>query len=329
MGLANVAAQIHANMCNDDRFGYSWEERYGGDEEVTWIIEGRPYTVNIGDFECGTSVKTAWATALQGTPYEGCLDDYIYSVNCRAVFEGSGLFYSSYEPAVRGDVYLNDANHVAMCQDGGMGDGPFGYDCLSEFCWGDNGAYGNVRGDQSGYEAYIHGFYEYPWDATLHYNGKADEYLEEPMAEPKQEAGSPINDAGLWYQEHVQNLGWCEWVRDGQTAGTTGFGLQMEALRINPPEGYRLRVRAHIQNIGWRCYDGIVHGNDVIIGTTGKLLRIEMLIIEVLEKPEGAPDLSFRVHQQNVGWKGWTPSGFASGSDAEAMRLEAIQMKLG
>ena len=60
-----------------------------------------------------------------------------------------------------------------------------------------------------------------------------------------------------------------------------------------------------------------------------KLLRIEMLIIEVLEKPEGAPDLSFRVHQQNVGWKGWTPSGFASGSDAEAMRLEAIQMKLG
>ena len=33
---------------------------------------------------------------------------------------------------------------------------------LAEFCWGDNGAYGNRRGDQSGYEAYVHGFYEYP-----------------------------------------------------------------------------------------------------------------------------------------------------------------------
>ena len=36
MGLANVAAQIHANMCDDPGFGYSWGERYGTwDDPVT------------------------------------------------------------------------------------------------------------------------------------------------------------------------------------------------------------------------------------------------------------------------------------------------------
>ena len=327
MGCANIAAQIHANMCNDDRFGYSWEERYGCDDEVTWIIEGRPYTINLGDYECGTSVKTAWATALQGTPYEGCLDDYIYSGNCRAVFEGSGLFYSSYDNAVRGDVYLNDENHVAMCQDGGY-DGVFGYDCLSEFCWGDNGAYGNQRGDQSGYEAYIHGFYEYPWNATLHYNGKADAYLEE-VKPVKQEPGNAVNNEGLRIQAHVQNLGWCDWVHDGQVAGTTGGGLRLEALRVDPPEGYELRIKLHIQNKGWVCYTGIVHGNDLVLGTTGQSLRIEAIIVEVVKRPANSRKmLYFRVHQQDVGWKGWTAEGFCSGSDAEAMRLEAVQMKI-
>ena len=66
-----------------------------------------------------------------------------------------------------GDLYLNEANHVAMCQTQTP-------DVLSEFSWGDNGAYGNRRGDQSGNEASVHGYYDYPWDGILHYNGKAD-----------------------------------------------------------------------------------------------------------------------------------------------------------
>lgn len=47
-------------------------------------------------------------------------------------------------------------------------------DILSEFSWGDNGAYGNKRGDQSGGEAHLGNYYDYPWDGILHYNGKAD-----------------------------------------------------------------------------------------------------------------------------------------------------------
>lgn len=163
--LNEVAAAIHKRMVDDDRFGYSWEERYGASPE-TWDVLGKRVTINIGDYECGTSCKTAWALALQGTPYEGCLDDYVYSGNARSTFLGSGLFeWVPVDRAQVGDIYLNEKNHLAMCQGDGM---------LSEFCWGDNGAYGNQRGDQSGREAYCHGYYDYPWDGCLHYNGKAD-----------------------------------------------------------------------------------------------------------------------------------------------------------
>ena len=73
-----------------------------------------------------------------------------------------------------GDLYLNEANHVAMCQTQTP-------DVLSEFSWGDNGAYGNRRGDQSGNEASVHGYYDYPWDGILHYNGKADSSSSTPV----------------------------------------------------------------------------------------------------------------------------------------------------
>ena len=178
VNVANVAATIHQRMCDDDGFGYSWEERYGTNtDKVTWVIEGRSYTISRGDYDCSSSVITAWKIALQGTPYEGVLDGAVTTRDMRRVFSESGLFEvlnTATTYAVRGDVYLNDQNHTAMCQDGGTGDGPYGADMLSEFCWGDKGAYGNRRGDQSGREAYIHAYYDYPWNCTLHYNGRAD-----------------------------------------------------------------------------------------------------------------------------------------------------------
>lgn len=95
----------------------------------------------------------------------------------RSVFVNSGLFDVwdvDGSSAVRGDVYLNDSSHTAMCQDGGS-DGYYGYDALSEFSINENGeVYGGQRGDQNGWESHITGYYSYPWYCTLHYNGKAD-----------------------------------------------------------------------------------------------------------------------------------------------------------
>ena len=178
VSCANVAATIMQRMCEDDGFGYSWDERYGtAADKVKWTIEGRAYTIDRGDYDCSSAVITAWKMALQGTEYEGALDGATYTGNMRSVFLKSGLFEmwdTATTEARRGDVYLNDVYHTAMCLDGGR-DNVLGYDALGEFCINEKGGvHGGKRGDQTGREAYVHAYYNYPWTCTLHYNGKAD-----------------------------------------------------------------------------------------------------------------------------------------------------------
>lgn len=202
--IANVAAQIHANMCNDSGFGYSWGERYGTwNDPVTWNIEGQNYTIARGDYDCSSSVCTAWQTALKGTSYEGALDGATYTGNMRSVFVNSGLFDvwdTNSTSAVRGDVYLNDNKHTAMCQDGGN-DGVYGYDALSEFCINEFGeVYGGQRGDQTGGESHITGYYNYPWSCSLHYNGKADT--------TKRQDDNRRHNVIMWHSHGKKNQRW-------------------------------------------------------------------------------------------------------------------------
>ena len=170
----------------------------------------------------------------------------------------------------------------------------------------------------------------YDGDLDLDYFYGTREDWERMCGMAGQEPGAPINDYGIFYASHVQNLGWQPTVHDGQASGTTGQGLALEGLKVNPPEGWELEAAAHIENEGWKVYKGIVHGNDILIGTTGKGQRIEMLGFRVVKRPEGCTDkLRFQVHQQDVGWKGWTEEGYFSGSDGMAARLEAVRLMIG
>lgn len=324
--LAEVAAQIHANMCNDEGFGYSWEERHGTpDDVVTWRINGRDYSVWRGDYDCSSSIITAWQAALEGTPYEGALDNASYTGNMLEVFVNSGLF--SWESmdyvAQRGDIYLNIAYHTAMCQSAVP-------DMLSEFSSNEyGGAYGGQRGDQTGWESHITDYYNYPWDGILRYNGAGDSPEEE---DNPQEPGDKVNEAGLVYKAHVANYGWLPEVADGQTAGTTGHALRLEAVKVSPPEGWELEISVHVANLGWKKFAGIVHGpidDCQVIGTVGQALQVEDVIVDVVNRPEGDNrKLYFKVHQANTGWKGWTEEGFSSGTDGMSLSLEAVQMKI-
>jgi len=168
-------------------------------------------------------------------------------------------------------------------------------------------------------------------DADKFYGSKADwqRLCGKVVEKPKQVPGNVVNNNGLNYRAHVQDMGWCEPVRDGQVAGTIGFSKRLEALKITPPKGWNLRVKMHIANVGWKTFDNINEKNGTIIGTIGQSNAVECIMIEVKEKPAGDNrKLYFKVHQENAGWKGWTPEGFASGTDGMGLRLEAIQMKI-
>ena len=178
--LGEVAALIHKDMCEDERNGYDWGTRWGGDHpdgNKTLVIDGKKYTYKLGSRDCSSSFIEAWRLALLHTKHKGKLDAATYTGNISQVFEASGLFER--KPisfiASPGDGYLNDSSHVAMCQTQEP-------DVLSEFCWGDVGAYGNKVGDQSGGESRLAPYYDYPWDCVIHYNGKADSADAKPAA---------------------------------------------------------------------------------------------------------------------------------------------------
>lgn len=179
---AKVAATLMRHLCDHDWHGYTQGSgRWGDGEGVCTVdVDGETFSLMQGDRDCSSAVISCWQEALRGTSYEGVLDNATYTGNMRSVFSNSGLFeiwdtYSS--SAQRGDIYLNDESHTAMCVDDGSGD--LGYDALAEFCISENGTiYGEV-GDQTGYESYVHEYYSFPWDCTLHYNGLADNNTEE------------------------------------------------------------------------------------------------------------------------------------------------------
>lgn len=294
MRVNEIAAYIHKRMVEDERFGYDWSERWGANAE-TWTIDGKKYTIDVGDYDCSSSTITAWRLALEHTDYEGALDGATWTGNMRSVFVGSGLF--EWEPmsfiADTGDLYLNEQDHVAMCQTQYP-------DMLSEFSWGDNGAYGNQRGDQSGWEAHMGYYYDYPWNGILHYNGKADsdggyddsdypddevryrvstdpegdEWLDEMIGEydtggSGDDFAGEMGEAVCWlaiggvdkYRVYTRANGWLPWVHrydiHDLENGCAGDGSPIQGVQIKDKT---VRHAVHILGNGW--YDDMVGEHD-------------------------------------------------------------------
>lgn len=157
-------------------------------------------------------------------------------------------------------------------------------------------------------------------------------------SEIEQDPGPQKNSYGLHYRAHSQNAGWLPAVSDGQTAGTIGRSLRMEAFKITPPDGVVLDVFAHVQNIGTLGFPGIKKSvgsgtgssdDDPIIGTVSRALRLEGLIIRVVSNtnPElQGKTLHYQVHVENEGWQDVRKDGEWAGTRGQSKRIEAIRM---
>lgn len=350
INLADVAARIHYDMVIDPRNGYSQGDRWGGQlgQTKTLGIAGRSYTYRLGDYDCASSVITAWRLALTGTPYEHALDGATFTGDMEDAFVGSGLFESSLSDARRGDLYLRPktdcmGGHTAMCQDGGN-DGVFGYDCLSEFNRNElHTATGGQVGDQDGEESIFRDYYDGPWTTVLHYNHRADLHIshnepnKKPEPLPEQPKSRVKNTNGIFYRAHCERVGWLPAVRDGQIAGTVGASLRLEALKITPPAGMILDAYTHEQGIGNCYYDGIRKGknsgtgsskNDPVIGTVGQGRRIEAVMFRVTRWPGAlkGKTLKYQVHEQGVGWMDPVTAGHWAGTRGQGKRIEAVRI---
>lgn len=128
------------------------------------------------------------------------------------------------------------------------------------------------------------------------------------------------------YRTHVQNVGWQNYVADGEMSGTSQQSLRLEGINIKILGDSNLGAQysTQIQDIGWQGY---VSDNN-LSGTTGRSLRLEAIKIKLTGSDASLYDIYYRVHVQNYGWLGWAKNGNAAGTEGLSLRLEAIQIKL-
>ena len=257
--INEVAAQIMEHLCTHDWHGYTQGNRWGDGECETLTIDGKNYTIAQGDRDCSSAIISAYRAACVGTQYEGTFDGATYTGNMRSVFCNSGLF--EWQPmsftAQRGDIYLNEANHTAMCTSPNP-------DTLAEFSMSENGGiYGEV-GDQTGWESHIANYYDYPWNGILHYTGNVEGNGNADTVAPTTNTDTlnyRVRVGGEWLPE-MHDLT-CDCDCGDDFAGT--LGAPIEYLAINMSGWYQVKS----QGGGWlepvRGYDI----NDLVNGCAG------------------------------------------------------------
>ena len=113
--------------------------------------------------------------------------------------------------------------------------------------------------------------------------------------------GAP-NGYHIQYRVHVQDIGWQDWVIDGQLAGTTGKNKKIEAIEIKvvKDNGIDVLYNTHVQDMDWLQEVS----NGALSGTTGKNKQVEAIKIRVNSGLSGV-GVTYRTHVQYIGWQGW------------------------
>lgn len=133
-----------------------------------------------------------------------------------------------------------------------------------------------------------------------------------------------LNDVSVQYTAHVKNVGWQSQVENGKLAGTTGKGLQLEAIKIDLRTSRDLGViyTTHVKNDGW-------HENSFdneLSGTTGQNKQVEAIMIKLTGAEADNYDIYYRVHVKNYGWLSWAKNGQPAGTEGYSYRIEALQI---
>ena len=176
------AAQVMEHLCSHPAHGYSQPNRAGVGTggsvgETITLSDGTKVGISGGDRDCSSACIECYAAL--GVDVGGAT----YTGNMRQCMTSTGNFrwhpWGTYT-AKRGDIYLNETHHTAMC----LGNGKLGEFSRSEL----HSTHG-AKGDQDGWESHITSFYTYSkggWDGVLEYVGpepQATDESEDEMTE--------------------------------------------------------------------------------------------------------------------------------------------------
>ncbi len=134
--------------CDDGNLGYCQDHRWD-------IREG-------GECDCSSLV----VHCLQEAGFDTGDASYTGNMSDELCARGWSRVANDGNPR-RGDILLNDVHHVAVY----IGDGLLCQASRNEL----HTANGGQPGDQDGWETNTRGYYDYPWDCYLRYEGATDE----------------------------------------------------------------------------------------------------------------------------------------------------------
>lgn len=276
------AAQIMEHLVSCNRHGYSQYSRQGdGGSETITLSDGSQVTINTGDRDCSSAVIDAYRSA--GVDVGGAT----YTGNMRSCMCGTGNFEwmpMSYI-AQRGDIYLNEVNHTAMCTSAVP-------DMLAEFSISENGTIDGVEGDQTGYESHIRTYYDYPWNGILRYIGEGAS--SEPSSGGSSSGGQSSGVPAIMLQARTT---------DGTVLPATSYP-DFAGWKPNGPiqflsawctdSAWRLDVQAYTAADGWLPWltnPSNINNLDIgAVGNNGPILGLKMYLY--------SPNADHAVHYQ-------------------------------
>ncbi|WP_165170715.1 peptidoglycan-binding protein [Adlercreutzia sp. ZJ242] len=188
-------AQVMEHLCRHDGdggHGYTWDARWGdGTYETVTLSDGSEAQVANGDRDCSSGIISALKAV--GVDVHGAT----YTGNMRSCLMKTGLFewvpMAVNRPAKRGDIYLNEASHTAMCTN----DSP---DMLCQFSINEKGTvHGGRKGDQTARESNFRAYYSYPWHGRLCWKDRGGTaVVSKPATNTPPAAAGDLEVDGYW-----------------------------------------------------------------------------------------------------------------------------------
>ncbi|MFJ3402701.1 hypothetical protein [Promicromonospora sp. NPDC090134] len=147
----------------------------------------------------------------------------------------------------------------------------------------------------------------------------------------------------VWYRAYVPKFGWLGWAKNGEAAGTTGFGYGIEDVQIRVlPKGKapttsgtgnapfydkatqnQVTVQPYLRPAGWKT---TVHGGSTA-GLTNTSQRLNAVRVDVDGlRYSGGVQVSAKV--EGDGWRSWVGDTKVAGTYHRTDRTSAYKMRL-
>ncbi len=144
----------------------------------------------------------------------------------------------------------------------------------------------------------------------------------------------------IYYRVHAANVGWLGWAKNGDAAGTQGYGHAIEAVEVllvpkgeaGPATGDAFKARAatsisvaaNVAGRGWQA--GVTAGKTA--GTTGQSRALAGLSMNVDQATWVGGSVQYRVSTSLSGLSGWADAGARLSSVTGNAAVQTMQVRL-